>query len=90
MLIKSAELTGNKIVFEEKTSMQYSDLYERLSTYLCDGLPTDQYRAILCHEAVHYCRMLTYRVHINPQSAIAFYAIAVRLFNDFIEQYEKH
>ncbi len=90
VLIKSAELTGNKIVFEEKTSMQYSDLYERLSTYLCDGLPTDQYRAILFHEAVHYCRMLTYRVHINPQSAIAFYAIAVRLFNDFIEQYEKH
>ncbi len=90
VLIKSAELTGNKIVFEEKTSMQYNNLYKRLSTYLSNELPTDQYRAILFHEAVHYCRMLTYRVHINPQSAIAFYAIAVRLFNDFIEQYEKH
>lgn len=89
VLTQQASLAGNKITFEEKTSAQYNYLYQKLSAYLKKELTSSQYRSILFHEAVHYCRMLTYRVHINPNNAVAFYAIAVRLFNDFLEQYDE-
>lgn len=88
VMMQFAELRKNKVMFEEKTSMQYNFLYKKLNAHLKRALPPSQYRSILFHEAVHYCRMLTYRVHINPATAIAFYAIAVRLFNDFMDQYD--
>jgi hypothetical protein len=33
--------------------------------------------------------MLTYRANIDPETVPVFYGIAVRLFNQFLRQYEK-
>lgn len=86
--LNNCTVRDNKINFEERRSAQYNSLYRSLSNHLKEELPMGRYRAILFHEAVHYCRMLTYRVGINPNTAAAFYAVAVRLFNDFMEQYD--
>lgn len=86
--LDSCQVSGNTVTFEERRSMQYSYLNKVLLDHLKATLTPGRYRALLFHEAVHYCRMLTYRTSIKPHTAAAFYCIAVRLFNDFIEQYE--
>lgn len=87
--LNSCEVKDSSVTFEERRSVQYSRLYKVLSKHLSEKLTTGRYRAILFHEAVHYCRMLTYRTGINPRSAAAFYSVAIRLFNNFIEQYDE-
>lgn len=86
--INSCSIQENAVNFEESRSAQYNSIYKDLDEYLKKKLTPGRYRAVLFHEAVHYCRMLTYRVSINPDTAAAFYCIAVRLFNEFIEQYD--
>lgn len=85
--IMSCRIDKNAINFEESRSAQYGHLYEAFDAMLKKDLPLERYRSILFHEAVHYCRMLTYRCDINPRTAAVFYAIAVRLFNQYTEQY---
>jgi hypothetical protein len=87
--LRRCSVKGNEVTFEERRSVQYARLYKALDTHLREELTPGRYRALLFHEAVHYCRMLTYRTSINPRTAAAFYAVAVRLFNDFVEQYEE-
>lgn len=86
--LTSCNVKNNNINFKEIRSNQYNKLYDELNEYLKINLSAKRYRTVLFHEAVHYCRMLTYRCEINPDTAAAFYCIAIRLFNDFMEQYE--
>lgn len=81
-------ITDNTVTFEERRSVQYDQLFKALSKHLQEELTPGRYRALLFHEAIHYCRMLTYRTTINPDTAAVFYCIAVRLFNNFMEQYD--
>jgi uncharacterized protein (TIRG00374 family) len=87
--LSSCTVNESKVNFEERRSVQYDRLHRDLCKHLQENLTPGRYRAILFHEALHYCRMLTYRVNINPQTAAAFYCVAVRLFNDFMEQYDR-
>ncbi len=75
----------NRILFDENISSKFTELFNHLDGRLARELPPERHRAILFHEAVHYCRMLTYRARINPDTLPAFYAIATRLFNEFYE-----
>jgi hypothetical protein len=80
-------VNGNTIQFIEKRSHQYGLLFSHLSQKMIRELPPHRHRALLFHEAVHYCRMLTYRVTLNPTTAPVFYGIATRLFAAFMDQY---
>lgn len=86
--LDACQVKDSSVTFEERRSVQYSYLNKVLLDHLKNELTPGRYRALLFHEAVHYCRMLTYRTSINPRTAAAFYSIAVRLFNDFMQQYE--
>lgn len=89
--LPACTVKDNIVTFEERRSVQYSRLNKILDSHLRAKLTPGRYRALVFHEAVHYCRMLTYRTTINPRTAAAFYTVAVRLFNDFLLQYEdKH
>jgi len=86
--LRNCTIKGDTINFEERRSVQYNVLYRELNRYLEANLSPGRRRAVVFHEAIHYCRMLTYRTSINPGTAAAFYCVAVRLFNDFLEQYD--
>ncbi len=86
--LTNCSVSDNAVNFEESRSLQYDKLHSELTSILRDNLTTSRYNTILFHEAVHYCRMLTYRTDINPRTAAVFYVIAVRLFNEFLEQYQ--
>lgn len=87
--LEKVEVKGNKINFEENISSKYSELFNHLEKIIKEKMTEEEHRAILFHEAVHYCRMLTYKANINPDTVPAFYAIAVRLLNQFYAQYNK-
>jgi tRNA A-37 threonylcarbamoyl transferase component Bud32 len=84
-----ARVTGNVIEFTEEISSKYHQLFSVVDTELQRILSPEQYRALLFHEAVHYCRMLPYRVPLNPKTVGAFYAIATRLLNEYNAYYAK-
>lgn len=86
--LSSARVDGAEIRFEESKSSRYSAVFEHLQKLVHQRVPEGTRRAILFHEAVHYCRMLTYRVRLDPATVAAFYGIAVRLFGEFLNQYE--
>lgn len=87
--LTSCSVKDSVVNFEERRSLQYERLYQKLSERLQKKLTPARYRTLLFHEAMHYCRMLTYKVTINPKTAPAFYGVAVRLFNDFLDQYKE-
>jgi hypothetical protein len=80
---------GNRVSFEEHRSAQYDFLYARLDDVLATCLTPAQHRSLLFHEAVHFCRMLTYRASIDPETVAMYYAISMRLLHDFLAQYER-
>lgn len=86
--LPTARVEGNALQFEEIMSSRYSELFTHLQRVLSERLPPETLRTVLFHEAVHYCRMLTYRARINPATLPAFYATAVKLFHEFNAQYE--
>lgn len=85
--LESCQVDEDSVKFEDSKSQKYADLFRQLDGKLEASLDQKTYRSILFHEAVHYCRMLTYRANINPQTLPIFYATAVKLFNEFLEQY---
>lgn len=86
--LESCIVKQNLISFEDAKSHKYAELFRLVDKKLKKELSTKDYNAILFHEAVHYCRMLTYRVNLNPATVPVFYATAVKLFNEFAAQYE--
>lgn len=86
--LRTCQINANKISFNDSKSHKYADLYELFSKDLSKKLPAHTSRTILFHEGVHYCRMLTYRANINPATVAVFYGTAVKLLNEFMDQYE--
>jgi uncharacterized protein (TIRG00374 family) len=87
--LEQCSIKDNHINYEDSKSHKYAELFSLFDTELKKKLPAKDYRTILFHEGVHYCRMLTYRANINPDTVAVFYATAVKLFNEFLKQYEK-
>ncbi len=79
---------GNNIAYEDSVSAAYRDLYRRFQDIAQELLTPEEYRSVLFHAAVHYARMSTHRVEINPHNVAKFYAVSVRAFNDFLAQYD--
>jgi hypothetical protein len=87
--LTQVRVRGTAIEYEDNLSARYAELFEHLRRRLAERLPPERLRAVLFHEAVHYCRMLTYRARINPVTLPAFFATAVKLFNEFNAQYQQ-
>lgn len=85
--LEQCEIKQNAINYEESKSQKYASLFKFIDKKLEADLPADEYRSIIFHEGVHYCRMLTYRANINPETLPVFYATAVKLFNDYLGHY---
>lgn len=86
--LERCEVKDNIINFEESISQKYAEAFSFLDGKLKKELTENEYKTILFHEAVHYCRMLTYRAGIRAKTLPVFYATAVKVFNEFLAQYE--
>ncbi len=84
--VENLELSSNRINFDELKSETYSDLWKFLNEKLKIKLSKEDHDCLVFHEAIHYMRMLPYKHKINPKTSILFYAVAIRLFNQFAKQ----
>lgn len=82
----SCVVKDNCINFEDNKSYKYDSIYKLLNLKLKKDMPKDEYNSIFFHEAVHYCRMLTYRANIDPATLPIYYAKAVILFNEYYKK----
>lgn len=78
-----AEAEGPAVRFDEETSSRYTELHAHLRALLEEREGPERLRLLRFHEAVHFARMLPYRLRLNRASFPAFYAVMVRLFNQF-------
>lgn len=84
------KLNDNVIKFENSTSASYEKLYVIAKKIAKQKLTKKEYKSLDFHIGMMYLRMLPYRVNINPDNLLKFYAIAVIAFNNFYKQYEKN
>lgn len=80
---------SNIITYDNEKSAQYEELKAELLRLAKKYLTGSEYKTILFHTGVMYSRMLTHRVHINPDNVVKFYAISAVALNEFYRQYEK-
>jgi len=83
-LLEKVNVLGNNITFDETISSKYNSLFKYLVSLWSVEYSEEYLQKIFFHEAVHYCRMLTYRARINPETLPAFYAVATRILNKII------
>lgn len=81
---------GNKINFQDRRSEQCVRLcdyvrHELAPKYLSDA----EQKAIIFHAATLHIRRLKHQVYQNPAIALAMFAVGVRAYNDFINQYDE-
>ncbi len=78
---------ANKISFSSLRSEQYLLLDENLIQLSKYYLSEVEFKSLLFHEAVHYVRLLPYRAKQTPKFLPIYYAVATKLFNEYINQY---
>ncbi len=88
MMVKDVRVTENKIEFIFTGSMIYQALYEKYQEYLYDNFSKEQCRSIYYHEAIHWLRLMPYKIRKNPQSAVIFYAGMLMVLNDIEKMFE--
>lgn len=88
MMVKDVRVTENKIEYIFTDSMIYQALYEKYQEYLYNNFSEEQCRSIYYHEAIHWLRLMPYKIHKNPQSAVVFYAGMLMVLNDIERMFE--
>ena len=86
--VKTAQLSGTRIDFADHRSAAYDAVWRLFLDRARAALPPHTVRALMFHEAVHFTRMLPYRVRIRPETAALFYGVAAARMQDFLDQYE--
>lgn len=81
--LSAAEADGGTVRFDEETSSRYGELFAHLRSVLEPRVGPRRMSHIKFHEAVHFARMLPYRLRIDRKTFPVFYAVMVRLFNEF-------
>jgi hypothetical protein len=87
--VKDISVENNSINYSCNINGKYTELFECLKAYLGERYSGSELAKILFHEAVHYCRLLPYRIKSDPSIAAVFYAQVVICFNDFYQEYRQ-
>ncbi len=79
-------LLENKLNFNFNKSERYEILNKHLDQILNEKFVNIN-RSILIHEAIHYARLLIYKDNIDSDKTIIYFAIMVKILNEYVEQY---
>lgn len=75
--------------YHDHRSAKYMQLNDYAQTTLASKYLTEtEKKTVLFHAGLLYGRMLAHRVVINPHNTLKYYAVSVRLLNEFYRQYE--
>ena len=83
---KEFSLLENKLNFNFNKSERYEILNKHLDQILNEKFANIN-RPILIHEAIHYARLLIYKDNIDSDKTIIYFAIMVKILNEYVEQF---
>lgn len=77
----------NRINFLFTKSHTYVYFYEKLNEYMNLKFNKETVRSIYFHEVIHWLRLMPYKVRIDKDRVLMFYAGLLMVLNDVIEMY---
>ncbi len=87
MLVNKVQISENVIEFLFTGSMAYRNLYESFKGWLSENYSKEEVQSIYFHEAVHWLRLMPYKIEKNPKNAIIFYAGMLMVLADIEEMF---
>lgn len=82
MMVNDVHVESNQVQFFFTGSIAYWTLYENYKRYLFTHFTGSQVKSIFYHEAIHWLRLMPYKIRKNPQGAVIFYAGMLIVLND--------
>ncbi len=83
---EECDVFGNQVIFNANSSVNYHLLNDFFKTKLSEHLNENETENTLFFEALNYSRALPIRHKINPKTSLIYYAMAVKLLNEFAEK----
>lgn len=77
---------GNQIIFNDNTSRNYVLLDGFLQAKLKERLGEEQAANTLFFDAINYARMLPLKQKLTPKTYLLYYAVLVKLLNEFAQK----
>lgn len=89
MNTKNVSYSDNSINFLFTKSSTYYKLFDDLKKYLEEKFGKESLKSIFYHEAIHWLRLMPYKIEKNGERSLLFYAGLIMVLNDVEEMFEK-
>ncbi len=87
MMVNNVRVENNKIDFLFSESEVYHKLYNKYKAYLFSKFTENEVKSIYFHEAIHWLRLMPYKIKKNPQTAVIFYGGMLAVLDDIEEMF---
>ena len=81
-MVKSIDIEKNSIQFFMPSADNYRNLYSIYCNYLTKNFTNEQLLSIYYHEAIHWLRLLPYRINKDEKMAVVFYVGLLEVLSD--------
>jgi len=81
-MVKSIDIEKNSIQFFMPSADNYRNLYSIYCNYLTKNFTNEQLLSIYYHEAIHWLRLLPYRINKDEKMAVVFYVGLLEVLRD--------
>lgn len=88
MMVSDVYVVENQIKFFFTGSTAYEMLYKNYKHYLFSHFSINEVKSIFYHEAIHWLRLMPYKIRKNSQKAAIFYAGMLIVLNDIETMFE--
>lgn len=82
MMVTEVAIDKDRVNFFMSKSDAYARTYELYRQYLSEKFSEEEVLSIYYHEAVHWLRLMPYKVRKNEKTAVVFYAGLLSVLND--------
>ena len=89
MMVKNVNISGNSIEYMFTGSEAYQNLYKKYKNYLFERYSMTEVKSIYYHEAIHWLRLMPYKIRKNPHTAIVFYSGMLMILKDIEDIFEE-
>jgi hypothetical protein len=81
-MVESIDIEKNSVQFFSPSADNYQKLYSKYRNYLNENFTSEQLLSIYYHEAIHWLRLLPYRINKDEKMAVIFYVGLLEILRD--------
>jgi len=81
-MVESIDIEKNSVQFFMPSENNYQNLYSIYRSYLAKTFTNEQLMSIYYHEAIHWLRLLPYRINKDEKTAVIFYIGLLKVLSD--------